>query len=52
MIIEEKKIKVSPFISKITLKKLDITDGKRVDLLQVEGREKYFEFHRNNIFKS
>ena len=49
---EEKKIKVSPFISKITLKKLDITDGKRVDLLQVEGREKYFEFHRNNIFKS
>ena len=49
---EEKKIKVSPFISKITLKKLDITDGKRVDLLPLEGREKYFEFHRNNIFKS
>ena len=49
---EEKKIKVSPFISPITLKKLDITDGKRIDLLPLEGREKYFEYHRNNIFKS
>ena len=49
---EKKKIKVSPYISKITLKKLGIVDGQSVDLLQLEGREKYFKHHRDVEFKS
>ena len=49
---EKKKIKVSPYISKITLKKLGIIDGQSVDLLPLEGREKYFKHHREIEFKS
>tara|TARA_Y100000996_G_scaffold303887_1_gene241178 strand:+ start:33 stop:200 length:168 start_codon:yes stop_codon:yes gene_type:complete len=48
----KKKIKVSPYISKITLKKLGIIDGQSVDLLPLEGREKYFKHHREIEFKS
>ena len=49
---EEKRIKVSPYISKINLQKLGIVDGQIFDLLPLDGREKYFEYHKNNIFKS
>ena len=49
---EKKKIKISPYISKITLKKLGIVDGQKVDLLQEEGREKYLKHHRDIEFKS
>ena len=49
---EKKKIKISPYISRITLKKLGIVDGQKVDLLQEEGREKYLKHHRDIEFKS
>ena len=46
------KKKIGLMISRITLKKLGIVDGQKVDLLQEEGREKYLKHHRDIEFKS
>lgn len=48
---DDKKIILSPFLSKMTYSKLRISDNKTVPLLPTEGREKYLEYHRNNILK-
>lgn len=42
---------LSPWISKITYKKLGLADSRIYDKLPVEGREKYLAFHRTQIFK-
>ena len=44
-----KKAILSPFLSKMTYSKLGIYDGKSYPLLPIEGREKYLEYHRQEI---
>jgi len=48
----DKKIKISPWLSKMTCSKLNISDEKKYTMLTTEGREHYLEYHRTNIFKS
>lgn len=47
----DKKMRVSPWLSKMTCSKLNIADEKKYPMLPTEGREHYLEYHRNNIFK-
>lgn len=47
----DKTIKISPWLSKMTLSKLNLSPGKKYMHLPIEGREKYLEFHRTQIFK-
>jgi putative restriction endonuclease len=48
---DDKKMKVSPWLSKMTCSKLNITDDKKYTLLPTEGRENYLNYHRDHIFK-
>jgi predicted restriction endonuclease len=48
---DNRTMKVSNWISPINQNKLRIKDGIKVFNLPIEGREKYLEYHRNNIFK-
>tara|TARA_B100001093_G_scaffold492575_1_gene533834 strand:+ start:405 stop:587 length:183 start_codon:yes stop_codon:yes gene_type:complete len=60
MILNEKEFEYIDSSEKITIadsfvhpaQKLGIVDGQLFDLLPLDGREKYFEFHKSNIFKS
>lgn len=47
----EKKIQISPWLSKVTCSKLNISQDKKYPMLPVEGRENYLDYHRANIFK-
>ena len=47
----DKRMLVSPWLSKMTLSKLNIVPDKRYEFLPVAGREFYLEYHRTNIFK-
>jgi putative restriction endonuclease len=47
----DKKIKISPWLSKVTCSRLNISEGKRYPLLPTEGREEYLDYHLKNIFK-
>lgn len=47
----DRRMKVSPWLSKMTCSKLNIVPDKKYDFLPVEGREIYLDYHRNNIFK-
>jgi len=49
---DDKKMLVSPWLSKMTCSKLNISDDKKYNLLPVEGRESYLNYHRLNVFKS
>lgn len=49
---DDKKIKISPWLSKMTCSKLNIAEEKKYLMLPTEGREKYLAYHRANIFKS
>ena len=49
---DDKKVMLSPFLSKITYSKIGISDNKNIPMLPVEGREEYLKYHRENIFKS
>ncbi len=42
---------ISPWLSKMTLSKLNLAPGKRYPLLPVKSREKYLLYHRKNVFK-
>lgn len=42
------KLIVSPFLSNITKKRLNLRDGEQIRLQT--GSDKYLEYHRNNIF--
>lgn len=48
---DDKKSILSPFLSNMTYSKLGISDGKTFNLLPIEGREIYLEYHRNEILK-
>ena len=48
----DKKMLISPWLSKMTCSKLNIVPNKKYDFLPTEGREHYLEYHRNEIFKS
>lgn len=47
----DKKTILSPFLSKITYSKIGISDNKFFPFLPIEGREKYLEYHREEILK-
>jgi len=48
---DDKRTILSPFLSKMTYSKLNISDDKLFPFLPTDGREKYLEYHRNNILK-
>ena len=48
---EDKKTKLSPFLSKMTYSKLGISDNKIFHHLPINGRENYLEYHRTEIFQ-
>jgi len=48
---EEKRTKLSPFLSKMTYSKLGINDNKIIYNLPIEGREDYLKYHRTEIFQ-
>lgn len=48
---DDRKTILSPFLSKMTYSKIGISDNKLITMLPVEGREKYLDYHRKNIFK-
>lgn len=48
---DDKKMQVSPWLSKVTCKKLDLADQKVFPMLPTENRERYLSYHRENIFK-
>lgn len=48
---DDKKMYVSPWLSKVTCRKLELVDQKTFFMLPTEGREKYLAYHRKNIFK-
>lgn len=48
----DKKLIITPWLSKMTCSKLSISENKIISMLPIEGREKYLEYHRKNIFKS
>ena len=47
----DKRTILSPFLSKITYSKINLADNKIITQLPIEGREKYLEYHRNEILK-
>ncbi len=47
----DKKIIISPWLSKMTCSKLNISNDKTYPLLPTEGREKYLEYHRTELLK-
>jgi len=48
---EDKKTKLSPFLSNMTYSKLGISDNKIIYSLPIEGREEYLKYHREDIFQ-
>ena len=48
---KDKRIKLSPFLSKMTYSKLGISDNNIIYKLPIEGREFYMEYHRKEIFQ-
>ena len=48
---DKKKMYVSPWLSKPTISRLNLKPLSVIDLLPVDGRQKYLEYHRNVIFK-
>lgn len=49
---DNKKSILSPFLSKMTYSKIGISHNKTYPQLPIEGRERYLEYHRNEILKS
>lgn len=48
---DEGIIIISPWLSHMTISKLNLSPGKKYPLLPVIGREKYLDYHRQNILK-
>ncbi len=48
----DKHMKISPWLSKMTCSKLNIVPDKKYDMLPTEGRENYLEYHRTEVFKA
>jgi putative restriction endonuclease len=49
---DDKRMLVSPWLSKTTCSKLNIADDKKYPMLPTEEREQYLDYHRKNIFKT
>lgn len=49
---DDKRVMLSPFLSKMTYSKIGIADNTLIKDLPITGREKYLKYHRENIFKS
>jgi putative restriction endonuclease len=47
----DKKIKLTPWISNVTFSRLNLVANKTIEHLPIIGREKYLKYHRENIFK-
>jgi len=47
----DKKTKLSPFLSKRTYAKIGVSDNKIITTLPIEGRETYLEYHRDKVFQ-
>ena len=47
-----KKILVSPWLSKTTVKRLNFQSSGVIEHLPLNGRERYMKYHREHIFKS
>jgi len=47
----DKRVKLSPFLTKMTYSKLGISDNKIFQQLPINGREKYLDYHRKEIFQ-
>jgi putative restriction endonuclease len=47
----DKRTILSLFLSNMTYSKIGISDNKTIPHLPVAGREKYLEYHRNEILK-
>lgn len=47
----DKKMSISPWLSKMTCSRLNLIPEKRYDMLPIEGRTEYLAYHRDNIFK-
>jgi len=48
----DKKMLISPWLSKMTCSKLNISPDKKYAMLPIEGRENYLEYHRSFIYKT
>jgi len=46
---DDKRTILSPFLSKMTYSKLNISDNLIIKKLPIEGREEYLKYHRENI---
>ncbi len=42
---------ISPYISPLNIKKLNLTPGKKYEILNIDQRQKYLAYHRENILK-
>lgn len=42
---------ISPYISPLNIKKLNLVPQKKYEILNIEHREKYLTYHRDNILK-
>ena len=47
----DKRMIISPWLSKMTLSRLNIAPNKQYLMLPTEGREHYLDYHRTEIFK-
>ena len=47
----DKKIKLTPWISNVTFSRLNLVANKTIEHLPITGREEYLQYHRENIFK-
>jgi predicted restriction endonuclease len=48
---DDKRTKLSPFLSKMTYSKLNISDDKIFHHLPIDGRKDYMNYHRTEIFQ-
>lgn len=48
---DDKKMIISPWLSKMTLSRLNIAPNKQYLMLPTKGREHYLDYHRTEIFK-
>lgn len=49
---DDKKMIISPWLSKMTCSKLNISPDKKYTMLPTEWRENYLEYHRKNLLKN
>ncbi len=47
----DKRMSISPWLSKMTCSRLNLIPDKKYDMLPTEGRSEYLAYHRENIFK-